>query len=80
MISLIWASPLLSGSQALQVETGSVPRAMFTQVMISLICTSPLPLQSPTQAEVGVKVAAWVRVGLGVWVGVGMKVFVKLGV
>src|SRR5215472_5034991 len=38
-------SPLTS--HAMHDDTGALPRAMFTQVMISLMATVPLPSQSP---------------------------------
>ena len=56
-------------------EIGLSPRSMFTMTMISLIVTTPSPLQSPRQTT-GVPVG----VALGVAVAVAVALAVAVGV
>ena len=75
--SLISIVPLWLGSPARQALTGKLPSAMFTIVISSLMVTSPLPSQSPTQGIPAVTVAVAVAVvpgGVAVWVAVAVLV------
>lgn len=64
MISATLISPLL-GTPCGQADAWVLPSAMFTSVMISLMATLDVPLQSPTH---GTGVGEGVAVGLGVTV------------
>lgn len=77
MISLTSMVRSLLASPARHADTGMFPSAMFTMTMISLIVTTPSPLQSPVHtlvhgAAVGLAVAVGGRGSMGCGVGVGV--------
>src|SRR5262245_55600652 len=80
--SLIWTDMLSSVSKAGQRSNSMLPRAMLTPVTSSLMATTKLRLQSPTQGgrtgvAVGVGLAGAVIVP--VEVGLGAPVLVPVG-
>ena len=67
MISLTVIMPSPFASPTGHVETGAVPKAMFTMTISSLTVTTLSPLQSPPQ-----RTAVGVGDGVIVWVSVGV--------
>ena len=65
-ISLIVMSPLWSASPAVHAERGSVPRAMFTSVMISSTVTSSHERGEPVHCFELLQVALTVQASVGV--------------
>lgn len=78
MMSATLTEPLVPDGHA---EIGWLPKSMFTITIISLIVTSPSPLQSPRQitgVAVGVALDVAVAVTVAVWVGVPVSVGVTV--